>query len=301
MPNKNSLNSMTGFARVDGAHQQGEQSWRWVWECRSLNNRGLDVKLRLPSMLDFLEADLRALVPTLINRGSVMLNLQLQSDQPEARPRLDEDALAAIIEAAEKVSNLTDCAPPTADGLLALKGVLVTEEKTLGDDDAAALGVEITTSFQAALEALVAARGEEGARLAEVLDGHVGTIETLTAQAADIAGQSTETIRQRLKDQLKDLQADNLPEERLAQEIALLAVKADVREELDRLKSHITSARQLMSQGGPIGRKFDFLVQEFNREANTLCSKAQTIELKQVGLELKTVIDQMREQIQNVE
>ncbi|WP_206711368.1 YicC/YloC family endoribonuclease [Aquisalinus flavus] len=300
MPSENTLNSMTGFARVDGSHQQGEQSWRWVWECRSLNNRGLDVKLRLPSMLDFLEADLRTLVPTQINRGSVMLNLQLQSDQPDARPRLDEDALAAVIAAAEKVSNLTDCAPPTADGLLALKGVLVTEEKSLDEDDAAALGAEITTSFQAALEALVAARGEEGARLARVLDGQVSVIDTLTAQATDIAGQNTETIRQRLKDQLRDLQTE-LPEERLAQEIALLAVKADVREELDRLTAHIASARQLMTQGGPIGRKFDFLVQEFNREANTLCSKAQTIELKQVGLDLKTVIDQMREQIQNVE
>lgn len=295
------LQSMTGFSRAGGEKETGVGTMRWVWEMRSLNNRGLDLKLRMPSWLDFLEADLRALVPSRINRGSVSIALQLTSEGAEPAPRIDEAALQAVLSAVETIRQRTECAPPTADGLLSLRGVLVTEERVLDEAETKALGLDLTTTFQAALEGLANARAEEGARLVQMLSAHMDALDALAVRARSVADKSPEAIRERLEAQLAELTVDGVGEDRIAQEIAMLAVKADVREELDRLEAHIASGRDLIANGGPVGRKLDFLVQEFNREANTLCSKAQTIELKRAGLEMKGVVDQLREQVQNVE
>ena len=298
---KAALQSMTGFARTEGQFESGQVSWRWTWEARSLNNRGLDLKCRLPGWLENLEAEVRKRISASISRGSVTIGLQLKSGEGEGRLSLSEAALAQVIEAAEKVQQQTKCAPATADGLLGLRGVLNLEEDQHTPETLKAVSAALLQSFDTLLAGLVDARQAEGAKLDTVLEAQISQIEGLAKSARATAETMPAAIRDRLQAQLQELIADGLEPDRLAQEVALLAVKADIREELDRLDAHIDAARQLLAEASVIGRKFDFLIQEFNREANTLCSKAQTIELKQTGLELKTVIDQMREQIQNVE
>ncbi|MEO1310462.1 MAG: YicC/YloC family endoribonuclease [Pseudomonadota bacterium] len=288
--------SMTGFARVDGA----AVGRSFVWEVKSVNGRGLEPRFRLPSALDALEIELRAALTKALTRGSVSASLTLEKSAAAQALVIDETALDAAVAAIETVRSRIDCAPPAAEALLAMRGVLVSAEA--GEEDMGALRAAVLSSFADALAALSAARAEEGARLNAVLEDQLAAIETLAASARETAAADAGAMRERLSARLADLAADvSIDPDRLAAEAALLVVKADVAEELNRLAAHVEAARGLLSAGGAIGRKLDFLCQEFNREANTLCSKAASPALKRIGLEMKTVVDQFREQVQNVE
>ncbi|HAQ35539.1 MAG: YicC family protein [Maricaulis sp.] len=290
------LSGMTGFARAEG--RQGD--WNWTWEVRSVNGKGLDLRLRLPQGYDAIESALRDIARTAFTRGSIQAGLTISRDETAGSAAIDEKRLSALIEASVPWVAAGKVSPPHFDGLLQIKGVLKADDEIDADDRA---GIErgLLTSFDTAVRALKQAREDEGRALAEILLRQVDEIESLAADAADTASVRIETIRDRLAQRIADLIGSDFPEERLAQEVAVLALKADVREELDRLGAHITTARDLIAAGSPAGRKLDFLSQEFNREANTLCSKSGDSDLTRIGLALKTVIDQFREQVQNVE
>ena len=287
---------MTGFAAVDGSH--GEASW--TWSLKSVNGKSLDVRWRMPGRMDSLEASLKKLLQAQVSRGSVSASLQL--DLPGRRPEVmvDEDALDRL---AQLVRRRDGTAPDTA-ALLGLPGVLETRSATLSDEEQGALNDAVLKSFGDAAEALRMARLGEGAQLHAILSGLVDQIEALVAQAEPETGAVAQAMAERLTALASDLAAKagtTLPEDRLAQEAAVLATKADVREELDRLRAHIESARGLLNAREPVGRKLDFLAQEFMREANTLCSKAGSMNLTNTGLALKSVVDQFKEQVANVE
>lgn len=287
---------MTGFARVDANLEHR----RWTWEIKSVNARGLELRFRLPSGFDALEPVLRKAAKEKLSRGAVNVNLTLRDERSEGRMRINERALADAIAMAKQVALATECAPPRPEGVLALRGVM--EPVDEADEDATELHAALASSFTQALDALCKARREEGAAMATALGGQLDEIAALTAEATKHATATPQAIRDKIAGQLKELlDGASLPEERLAQEAALLAVKADVREEIDRLGAHLEAGRGLLNQTGPVGRQFDFLSQEFNREANTLCSKAADMGLKRIGLDLKKVIDQLREQVQNIE
>ncbi len=298
------LASMTGFARTDGTLD----GVAWVWELRSVNGRGLDLKLRLPAGLDALEPALREAAGQRLRRGNVTANGTIRREE---RPRLVADPVVlehVLALATDLARRIPGAPPPTAEGLLALPGVLRT---ATADEDSGltpAHQAAIRDGFTAALDQLVQARNAEGARLATILAGHIDAIAALREQARTEAAGQPAAQQARLREALAqllrntDTQHDRpLPEERLAQEVALLATRSDVREELDRLDSHVQAARALLAEGAHVGRRFDFLVQEFVRETNTLCSKSASIPLTTTGLKLKAVIEQMREQVQNVE
>ncbi|MGE0232532.1 MAG: YicC/YloC family endoribonuclease [Flavobacteriaceae bacterium] len=287
--------SMTGFAQEGG--EAGNIRWRW--EIRSVNGRGLDLRLRLPAGLDRLDAALRAAASTAIARGSITANLTVERDEG-AGLTINAAALQRAIDAALSVRERIPDASITADGLLALRGVTETAEAGPLDE---AHDATLIAGFERAIAALVEARRSEGGRIAAVLSGIVDQIEGLTRKAEANPARSREAIAERLRLQLEQLveAAPALEPQRLHQEAAVLATKADIREELDRLTAHIAAARQLLAEGGPVGRKLDFLTQEFNREANTLCSKANDASLTATGLALKAAIDQLREQVQNIE
>lgn len=294
-----SIASMTGFARVQG--HQGDV--RWAWELRSVNGRNLDLKLRLPIGSETLEPTLREAATRRLARGNVQAALTL--DRPRRPPeiRIDTTMLAALAAAASDAARAHGLAPPTADGLLAIKGVVDVVEPAESEEAQASLSAALATGYAQALEALCQARADEGLRLAGVLEGHLAAISALAATARSHPSRRSEAIRTRLADQVAALldASPALDPQRLAQEAALIATRIDVREEVDRLDAHVAHARRLIAEGGAAGRKLDFLAQEFNREANTLCSKANDREVTEIGLSLKTVIDQLREQVQNVE
>ena len=293
------LRSMTGFARTDGAIP----GYRWTWEARSVNGKGLDIRLRLPSGFDRLEIPVRDRAAKLLVRGNCALTLTLSRDAPTASLKINEEVLAAVIAAMNTISGRIDAAAPTLDGILGLKGVLEMAESEEAPETREALDAAILASADATVAQLDAARAGEGAAIAEVLLGHLARIEALTAAAEACPARQPEAIRERLRRQVEDLlgAVPALDPQRLHQEAALIATKADIREELDRLKAHIGQARQMIVTGGPVGRKLDFLAQEFNRESNTLCSKSNDRELTGIGLDLKATVDQLREQIQNIE
>ncbi len=298
----NRLSSMTGFARHEDsfATPQGEISWGW--ELRSLNGRGLDLRLRLPSRFDPLEAKLRKKLSSAFSRGSIAVSLSYRDDAGEAGFIVNEAVLAQAIAAIHDVRLKVETELPRPEGILSMRGVLSSEAPALDDKEAQALEEAMLQSLDKAIAALVAARAEEGAELATILNGQIDEIEKLTGAAEALEQETLSQIKTRIAAQIKTLLDDaKIDQDRLAQEAAILAVKADIREELDRLKAHIDAARALLAKGGVVGRKLDFLTQEFNREANTLCSKTPGMALKNIGLSLKTVIDQFREQIQNVE
>jgi uncharacterized protein (TIGR00255 family) len=293
------LNSMTGFARADGS----EKGVRWFWEVRSVNGRGLDVRMRLPQGYDALEPKVREAAAKCFARGSLTVNLNAQRETPAVQVRVNEAALAQVVRAVEDVRRLTGAPPPSADGLLSLRGVLdvadPTEAATIDPDVAAGM----LATLDAAFSGLAAARAQEGRRLAGVLGAQIDEIERLTLVVQAAPGRRPEAIRARLADQIARLldASPALDPDRLHQEAVLLATRTDVEEELQRLTAHVAAARALLTDGTPAGRKFDFLAQEFNREANTLTSKAIDMEISRAGLALKTVIDQLREQVQNIE
>jgi uncharacterized protein (TIGR00255 family) len=291
--------SMTGFAESIGSHDM----LRWRWEAKSVNGRGLDVRLRVPPGFDSLEQPARALAAERFRRGNLQVSLSMEQQEGARGLKVDPVALAGAVRLAQEVAAETGLAPARIDGILALKGVIVQDDPGLldpllrADRDAA-----ILKSLALAFDALVKARANEGTKLQTLLAGQMNEIERLTREAASLAAVQPQALRQRLQAQIADmLGGGTVPEERLAQEAALLAAKADVREELDRLAAHVQDARALIAGGEAVGRKLDFLAQEFNREANTLCSKSADIALTRVGLSLKAVIDQFREQAQNVE
>jgi uncharacterized protein (TIGR00255 family) len=294
-----SIASMTGFARVQGHH--GDV--RWAWELRSVNGRNLDLKLRLPFGSEALEPALREAATKRLARGNVQATLTV--DRPRRPPeiRIDTAVLAALAAAASDAARLHGLAPPTADGLLSVKGVVDLVEPVESEEAQAGLSSALAAGYAEALDALCRARADEGVRLAGVLEGHLAAITALTAAARSHPSRQPEAIRTRLADQIAALldASSALDPQRLAQEAALVATRIDVREEVDRLNAHVAHARRLIAEGGAAGRKLDFLAQEFNREANTLCSKANDREVTEIGLSLKTVIDQLREQVQNVE
>jgi uncharacterized protein (TIGR00255 family) len=291
------LSSMTGFARIEGA--LGDT--RWIWEIKSVNGRGLEPRFRLPPGYDFLEHDLRKSLSGKFARGSFNIFLSLKGAAVEGAFAVNRAALSSALKLVEEIRLAIDCDKPRPEGILALRGI-VEQETALDDEDGrAALAGALKKSFTGAIILLADARGREGAALAALIDGQLAAIEELTAAARASAEAAPEAIRARIAAQLADLLGGAIAEDRLAAEASLMAVKADIREELDRLDAHVAAGRALMTTGAAVGRKLDFLTQEFNREANTLCSKAQDMGLKRIGLDLKTTIDQMREQVQNVE
>ena len=291
------LSSMTGFAESAGA--QGGLAWRW--EAKSVNGRSLDLRLRMPPGLDGIEAPARKLASTRFQRGSLQVSLSLEPQESARGLSIDAAALASAVKLAREIAAETGLAPARVDGILALKGVIVAEESAPADPMSRALrDAAVLESLANAFDALVKERLNEGAKLAALLTSQLNEIARLTQEAGTLAATQPAALKERLEGQLKDL-LGSLPQERLAQEAALLAAKADVREELDRLAAHVEDARAMLADGQGVGRKLYFLAQEFNREANTLCSKSSDIALTRVGLALKAVIDQFREQSQNVE
>jgi uncharacterized protein (TIGR00255 family) len=290
---------MTGFARAEGSH--GELAF--AWELKSVNGKGLELRFRLPPGYDALEAPLRAALTQRFKRGNVSATLSLTRTAAGAPLRVNREALAEILAAMKEIGAAVAAAPPRLDGLLALRGVLenaepVEDEAAREVRDGAVLGV-----WDAALASLAAMREAEGARLGTILDERLAEISQLVGAAEKSAAAQPDAIRLRLRTMVETLLAASpaLPEERLAQEAALLLSRADVREELDRLHAHVAAARALLAEATNIGRRLDFLCQELNREANTLCSKSGDLELTRIGLALKAAIEQFREQVQNVE
>jgi uncharacterized protein (TIGR00255 family) len=293
------LSSMTGFAESAGG--QGGLAWRW--EAKSVNGRGLDLRLRTPPGMDGLEAPARKLATARFQRGSLQVSLTVEPQEGARGLSIDAAALASAVKLAHEIAAETGLQPARVDGILALKGVIVAEDGTPADPMARALrDAAVLESLAAAFDALAKERLNEGAKLACVLAAQLDEIARLTQEAGALAATQPAALKERLESQLKELLAGSVvPQERLAQEAALLAAKADIREELDRLAAHVEDARAMLKDGQGVGRKLDFLAQEFNREANTLCSKSSDIALTRVGLALKAVIDQFREQSQNVE
>ncbi len=293
---------MTGFADLTG----GAGGITWNWEARSVNGRGLDLRLRLPEGFEALEPPIRAAAGRVLARGSVTLTLRLGRGATAALPRLNAEALEAAVGAALAAAETAsrrglDLAPMTAADLMAVRGVL--EAENVAPAETPGVLAELAAEIEPLLAALARARAAEGAALAALLTAQADRVEALATAARATAEARAARSGALLKSRLEAVLASVAPvdEARLAQELALIAVKADVTEELDRLDAHVAAAREMLGAGGPVGRKLDFLMQEFNREANTLCAKASASELTAIGLEMKVVIDQMREQVQNVE
>ena len=291
--------SMTGFADATGSFGP----LRWRWEAKSVNGRSLDLRLRTPPGFDGLEPPARKLAAERFQRGAFQISLTVEQDSRAGGLTVDAAALASAVRIARQVADETGLQPARVDGLMALKGVIVAEEaETLDEVARAARDAAILESLGLAFDKLVKARLTEGGKLAALMTAQVNDVAALTAEAGGLAAAQPAALKTRLESQLAELLGGaSVPQERLAQEVALLATKADVREELDRLAAHVQDARALIAEGKGVGRKLDFLAQEFNREANTLCSKSSDIALTRVGLKLKAVIDQFREQSQNVE
>lgn len=293
------VQSMTGFARVEGSRDDHT----WVWEAKSVNARGLDVRSRVPAGFDRFDPRIREAVRGALTRGTVSVALTVSRDGGGRRYRLDTDLLAAIAEAEPALRSAFPSAEPLSiDGLIAVRGLFESEDGGLAADTP-----DLDDDLVAGLHDLVAALAEErrteGGKLDAILSDQIAAMRTLVDEARASDAAHPAAIKTRLKAQIDGLLAGDagVPEDRLAQEAAIMATKADIREELDRLDAHVTQAAALLSGGGPIGRKLDFLAQEFNREANTLCAKAGDLELGRIGLALKSVIDQFKEQAQNVE
>ncbi|MEQ1698079.1 MAG: YicC/YloC family endoribonuclease [Hyphomicrobiaceae bacterium] len=293
------MKSMTGFGRAEGA--SGNASW--YFEIRSVNGRGLDVRTRLPNGSDALEPKIREALQKRIARGNVTVNLQFDKTAAAPEIRLNETALAQVTAAAERVRQITGGPPAATEGLLGLRGVLEVVEVTETDAELAARMFAMMATFESALDQFVDNRAVEGGRLAAILAAEVSEIETLVGRVSASPARKPEAIAMRLNEQIQKLLSASatFDADRLHQEAVMIATRADVEEELQRLAVHIAAARDLIAEGVPAGRKFDFLTQEFNREANTLCSKANDPEISRCGLAMKVLIDQMREQVANIE
>jgi uncharacterized protein (TIGR00255 family) len=290
---------MTGFSRREGTVGR----YRWVWELRSVNGKGLDVRLRLPGGFEHLEAPVKAMAAAKLARGNVQASLSVTVAENRLEAVLNREALAAIMALRTELKDIVDPAPPTLDQLFAIRGLI--EFREAEDDEAAREGRDaaLVDGFAEALAGLVAMREAEGLALKAVLSGHIDQIEGLGEIVENDPQRRPEEIAKRLAAQVTALMdaSSALDRDRLHVEAALLATKVDTREEIDRLKAHVAAARDLLAKGGPVGRKLDFMAQEFNRESNTICSKSNSAAVTAAGIELKVVIDQFREQVQNLE
>ena len=293
------LKSMTGFGRSAGVH--GETSWHW--EVRSVNGRGLELRFRMPSGLEGLEIKARSLAQEMLARGNCTLNLTLRRETGELAIRLNEAALSQALAAAKRAQGLTQTRRRASTLCSACGAWLRWRKGKRARRRMRSWKMPCSRGLRAALDQLVAARTAEGARLTTVMANQLSQIASLVERAASASARQPVAIVQRLGEQIARLMESSagLDPERLHQEALLLAAKSDIQEELDRLRSHVTAAQDLLAQDQPVGRRLEFLAQEFNREANTICSKASDIEISRTGLELKTVIDQLREQVQNIE
>lgn len=294
------LQSMTGFARTNATLSP----YSWTWEVRSVNAKGLDVRLRLPHGFEALDVEVRSRIASCFKRGNISISLNLQKQENAGGVRVNKAVLQEMLSAMNDIKQaVEDVRPASLDGIMALKGVIEPVEEGDDEDLRAELHLQMLENLTEAVDSLKEHRLEEGGRLETVLKNQIDEIENLNTRARELASSQPQALRARLVRQLEDVMND-LPEldpERISQEAALLMTKADICEELDRLDAHVEGARALLSKGSPCGRKLDFLCQEFNREANTLCSKAQDVELTRIGLDFKAVIDQFREQVQNIE
>ena len=293
------LSSMTGFSRASGRDARCE----WVWELKCVNGRGLDVRCRLPAGLDALETAARSAAAARFSRGNLTMTLRTTPVEAGASVRIDRQLLERLLDVAREYRDAPGVLPPRLDGLLSVRGVVEpAEEAATGEERSARAGAMIET-LETALDGLRAARLAEGGRLKEILRGHVAEIEELSEKVAGYVAALPESLSARLGERLSGIldARPGLPEDRLAQELAALLVKSDVKEEADRLAAHAEAVAELLVEGGAVGRRLDFLAQELNREANTLCAKAADASLARVGLDLKAVIDRFREQVQNLE
>ena len=293
------LSSMTGFARSQGA----SGPYAFEWELKSVNAKGFDLRMRLPPGWDEIEALAKKRAGEVLSRGTVYANLNMKRTNAASAVRVNEDVLASVVRVASMLAGKIDAVAPSVDGLLGLKGVIeIVEPESDEAEDKAAM-VAAAAAFDEALVDLVAMRRREGTALGQILLQRMDEIELLTKRAEAAPGRKPEAVRARLAEQIAALleSSDRFDADRLTQEALLIAAKADIREELDRIASHISQAREMIGKGGPVGRRLDFLAQEFNREVNTCCSKSNDIELTNIGLEMKNVVEQFREQVQNLE
>ena len=293
------LQSMTGFARAEG----GDGDVSWAWEVRSVNGRNLDIRIRMPHGHEALEPRARALTAERFSRGSLSLHLSIRQADRAPEVRVNEDVLERLLAIHRSLQDRHGAPPARLEALMALPGVLEKVEAEESETDRERRHSAMIDTLAVALDGLAVARREEGERLETVLNRQLDEIDGLAGAAATAAAVQPERVRDRIRDQIAALLGSNPPvaEDRLAQEVAYLAARTDIREEIDRLIGHVASARELVDSGGPVGRRLDFLCQEFNREANTLCSKSADIDLTRIGLDLKAAIDGLREQVQNLE
>jgi uncharacterized protein (TIGR00255 family) len=291
--------SMTGFARVDG--QEG--GWRWHWEARAVNGKALEVRLRLPNGFEALEAELRERAARHVRRGSVQVTLQLKDELRSGAVRVNQAVLTELLRIGRELAAVLGSPPPTVEGVLALPGVVELGEAERNEAELSARNAAILASADAMYRNLQDMQRAEGAKLGSVLKGQLDQIAGLVAEAREGQSRVAGLIRSRLAEQLARLMdaGVGLDPDRLHQEAAILATRADIQEEIDRLEAHLEAARELLESVEPVGRRLDFLAQEFNREANTLCSKADDLALTNLGIELKAAIEQLREQAQNIE
>lgn len=292
------VRSMTGFARFSGEAEGFEA----IWEIKSVNGRGLEARARVPAMLDGFDIAVRKRLGQRLSRGSVSAHLSLRAGEVANGLRVDEDKLSQLFAIARKLEGHPGVQPPRLDGLLTLPGVVDFAAAELGEGERERLEAQLFGQLDGAVDRLVEAREREGAELKRLMLAQIDRIDELVTAAEASEGARLETIRANIAERLEALlDKDRMDAGRLEQEAALMALKADVREEIDRLRAHVAEARSLLDKGGAIGRRLDFLAQEFNREANTLCSKSADTALTRIGLDLKAAIDQLKEQCQNVE
>ena len=293
------LSSMTGFARSHGT----SGPYAFEWELKSVNAKGFDLRVRLPPGWDDLEAFAKKRAGEVLSRGTVYANLNVKRTNAVSTVRINEDVLGSIVKVAGALAGKIDAVAPSIDGLLALKGVIELVEPESNEAEDKAAKAAAGAAFDQALLDLVEMRQREGVTLGHILSQRMQEIERLARKAEAAPGRKPDAIRARLAEQIAALleTSDRFDPDRLNQEALLIAAKADIREELDRIASHVSQARDLISKGGPVGRRLDFLAQEFNREVNTCCSKSNDLELTNTGLEMKNVVEQFREQVQNLE
>lgn len=293
------LSSMTGFARGHGV----TGTCAWAWEIKSVNGKGLDLRLRFPQGWDAIEVPARRRAAEVLARGTVYANLSVSRDGVAPAVRINDSVLDAVLTTIRDLRKRVEAAPPSLDGILAIKGVIEVSEAEQGEDERLAAEAAVLAGFDEVLAGLAEMRRHEGEGLGRVLAARLTEIVSLAARAESAAARRPEAIKARIAEQVATLlsASDRFDADRLHQEAILIAAKADVREELDRLASHVAQAERLIGQGASAGRRLDFLAQELNREANTLCAKANDVELTNIGLELKLAVEQFREQVQNVE
>ena len=294
---------MTGYASQDGLLELEAASYQWTWDIRSVNGKSLDVRLRLPPFLSELDQSARRVIPTKLTRGNIQAHLQLETARKSEVLSVNEEMLDAVLSLSKKLAKEHDIPPISMDAILSTRGVVETSNNDDASEDKTALIDAVMKDLDLALDKLVASRSGEGAALLRILEETLTEIEKLVIAARDAPERTAANIQTKLDDQIKQLMEGehDFPEERLHQEALIMAAKVDIKEEIDRLEAHVDSARELLANNEPVGRRLDFLAQEFNREANTVCSKANDIAITNIGLALKAAIEQFREQVQNVE